>query len=275
MQKILILLIFLICNFAHANCLKLLELQITKQAPLLLGEPSNQFLSDKKEHLRFILEDETKELTLQKKRAIADRSLQKFINSKIANHKYQKIMNFLRDQLSDPIQIQEWAFDLYTDLLAQIYISKTPFEIDLITKEGRISEQMGVNVVQDRVRKAGFEGVEVLDYTLQSSEFAQVLLSRKLILDREFEMDRHGSMIHLLQIDLIVYILKKHNMDIKLASEVYHWMGTREIIKLENDEIFDSLKDGWGALFDSTNNDITSPELFNPILRSYFKWYIE
>lgn len=212
----------------------------------------------------------TKEQILDKKFVSKDRLIQKVIEKKVAGERITKALKVARDTMNDPEIIKKWLEDLHHDILIEYLInSREKFNLPK-----KIPYKIAFKVLMDRSKVGGFEGtyesLMVTVDTLTLNEFADTLKSKRLILDEMFLDKDHGELIHILQFDLISYALRKSNLNSKLASELYQWLGQRHKFYIEEESLyFESIKSGWSGLFDSFQKDWTSPEKLNPVIVKY------
>ena len=114
----------------------------------------------------------------------------------------------------------------------------------------------------------GFSGFEEINRTYSPAEFSKVLFGKKLIIDGNFRGMLHGEYVHIYQIAFMLFIAKKSNIPIKTVSEIYQWLHHLERRQVDENTTFNPGHDGWVALFDSIENDLTNPQHFNPLLES-------
>lgn len=264
---------------SSANCLNLLKFNIKHKELIIYGSSFENYLLDKKLLLEEMFEGASKELMLIKKKTKADKILVKFIESKKIDHPYQKILKFLRNSTVDTNSLMDWVLNLHHDMVVEIYLNGTSLERRLLEEENRIATAIATKVIIERTKVGGFQSengsLVMLEHSLSSDEFSQILMNKQLMYDKLFESEKHGGMIHLLQMDYLVYILKKSHQNPLLASQIYQWMGERHKFELDEDVVFDSLKNGWDPIFDSTESDTSSPEFLNPALNAFFRWHKE
>lgn len=273
------LLILLVCSkHSFANCNDILKLEISKR----LG--TNDFLFSSEIQELFEIRDErlrsnfalygSKFSMLTNKRSLSSKRLTKLLESKELDLKIKHILFLMRNNIHSKDKIQAWALHLYNDVVVEMYLAADFFDIAAFQMDGKIQEKYIIKVILERSKRGGFSGEKEslvsLEDELIDEDFLSILKSRKLIYDISFETFNHGHLIHILQIDFLIYSLKKASLNTLLASEIYVWFGNNEKIKVDGYEY--SAINAWEALFDSFERDFSSPEKLNPILKEYFLW---
>ena len=173
---------------------------------------------------------------------------------------------------SDPNIMRDWARGLAKDIIRETFRKNDLVLLEQLRDTGKISRDILLDVLQQRLSKAGFENSPIATLTgeLAPVNFAKILESRSLILDEGFSKSDHGVFIHILQLDLIRYSATKEGIAPQSIGAFYEWMGKNETIYLpENDTHFSPLQNVWDVYFDSFVWDNTSPEIFNPIIEEF------
>ncbi len=198
--------------------------------------------------------------------------LREYLDNFEMNPARKALIEFIPSIYMNTPLIRDWARDLSTHLTRKILASKNATLISRQKNYDEIHRNILIEVLKSRLKEAGFSSeVRFTRDELSESQFGRVLQNRELIVDDFFISDPHGPFIHILQLDLIRYSSKKFGHDPKTLGEFYEWMGRNEKIKLpEANRSFSPLAHTWDLLFDSFRWDLTGPEIFNPILESYF-----
>lgn len=265
---------------SFANCKDLLHLTVQKR----LNKTSSNLFSPE---ISKTLNDKQQQslIELSKYRSLKDLleikwtsqsiALDLFIKSNLATKELRENIRFIRDVINDPRVALSWLNNLYADLVVQTYLSKDASVIQNFEKDLKFSEELMINLIVERVAIAGFSPLrsEVMDLhkTLRDVEFAKILQQKKLFIDRHFSKFEHGQFVHLFQMDLLVYAYRKSKRDPRIISEIYQWFGENMIYEIDDyGRKFKSLDSGWGAIFDSIEGDLSSPEEVNEIYKKIF-----
>lgn len=281
MKNILYCFLFVITivpNFAKANCTDLLRLQVLKKLEkkqlYLFGNFAHKYHDAKKKvlHQDLVRFGEYKEVAERRRKlknviVLRYALVEGFIPSEL-----RVALHYVNKAIIDPLKVQQWAENLYYDAIVEIYANKSydSMEYDFFKE---IPEKLIIQVMLDRLKEAGFSNnqsdIVHLDRAYEEFEFARLLRNRKLIIDDVSKGVLHGHLIHLFHADFILYILKQNGVDPNIASKLYEWMGSNDLIDLGNYN-FDPHIHVWESLFDSGEKDLTSPEEINPALEKFF-----
>ena len=71
-----------------------------------------------------------------------------------------------------------------------------------------------------------------------------------MIIDRFFEEDSHGPLIHIWQLDLIRFATKRQGINPEAVGDLYRWMGKNKLRQLPSGQVFEPLDNVWDVLFD-------------------------
>lgn len=215
-----------------------------------------------------------KSLVYSKKMGLQDISFRRVLTEGLLRDDYTRALTVMREAMHDYQLMEEWARNLHQDIAVEVYTEGTHSDKAYYYLSQKIPKRTVLLVLLERLENIGFTyGAHEINKELKMEEFAQILIKKKLILDSYFGKSTHGDLIHLLQLDLVSYALMKERINPKILVELYEWMGKGIEIPLENSpEPFNSLEDAWYSLFDSFEADLTSPDIFNPILTAYFNW---
>lgn len=215
-----------------------------------------------------------KELMYSKKTYLQDIRFRRLLEEGQLNNQYIEALTIMRDTMHDYKIIQDWAQNLHQDIAVEIYTEGTHSDRSYYYLNHKVPKRTVLLVLLERLESIGFTyGAKEITKQISQKEFGEILANKKLILDSHFENSTHGGLIHLLQLDLVAYALMKSKINPKILVELYEWMGRGVEIPLkDSSNSFNSLEDGWFALFDSFETDLTSPDVLNPILRAYFDW---
>lgn len=274
-----ILLSNLFNTLSFANCSNLLRLEVRKRLglkqKLLFGREAENYYAYKID----VLEKSLSSTNLTDPRFLDQRVTRELLIHNLVYSKgievdLSKILLILNKSINDPSLIREWASHLYKELIIETYIRDNSAQIRKLELDFNLSEFLLLKVVLDRLKIAGFSDnlndLVVADRVLSSTEFANMLKDKKLFLDQYLNSFDHGNMIHILHVDFIVFLLKKHQLDPVLASRLYSWFGDLNSINLHNKEIFVPLIDGWESILDSFTGDFSEPEVLNSHLKKFF-----
>ena len=78
----------------------------------------------------------------------------------------------------------------------------------------------------------------------------------------------HGEYVHIYQIAFLHFIAKRIGVPEVTTSQLYEWLHNIERRQIDEKTTFNPGHDGWVALFDSNENDLTNPQHFNPLIES-------
>lgn len=288
MKKILgislLLSIVLLPRISYSNCHNILKLEVQKRLNLNHHLFSSKFFAYEQFN-DVILEESlnkypTKANMIQNKSLKNSKSFISALESQLLPEKYEKAFKVLIFNIHDKDFIKSWAKDLFRDIVVELYINANPQAIAEFERDGLLPEMTILKVLLERSIEGGFSGskddIRTFDDEIKENEFLKILRQKLYIYDEGFEKDRHGHLTHIFHIDFIIHSLKKDSIDPKLAAEIYSWFGKTEKYKIEKSfySFITSFSpiDAWSALFDSFENDYTSPEEFGPILKGYFRW---
>lgn len=213
----------------------------------------------------------SKDMTLLNKKSQSDNRLNYVLENRLIEAKKIDVLHEMINAANDPHLIMEWIKKLHQDIAVEIYLEGSYAERANYYIYQKTAKNIVLSVLENRLKKAGFiYGIEKINRTLSSEDFSEVLKSKKLILDSIFEFEVHGDLIHILQLDLMVYALKKQGINPSSMLAIYEWMGKNAKISLnESVGTFSPLEDVWGAVFESFNVDYSNPRILNPVLEAY------
>lgn len=279
MKTLIFFLILIPFYSSSADCLNLLRLEVAKRLGIkktyLFGERADQLQLVRKQKLAqrlwslgnedFISEERKKDPRyLVIDLAISKDALPQNLKLPLSN---------LKEDVFDPAKVHEWAVDIYQDALVAIYLDKNLDNIISYDLFNEIPEKLFVQVILDRLSEAGFSrnmsDLAHLDSELGVLIFTQLLKEKKLIIDDINDKSKHGKLIHLLNVDFILYNLKQKGLAASSVIEFYQWMGEVNLIDLGQYKLHPHF-DVWEFFFDSTSSGLNSPEDLGPILKQYF-----
>ncbi len=198
--------------------------------------------------------------------------IKEYIESFEVNTHRKNILELIPRTYADKDLILHWLHGLARDLTRKTFKEGSSLQIELLTRSGKIDRLFLEQVIKERLSKYGFQNSTYVHVRgeLNQKDFGDILSNRNLILDEGFAKSDHGVFIHILQLDLISFAMKKEGLRPQSLGELYEWIGKNETTYLpQNDKTFGSLTDIWDVYFDSFTWDITSPEIFNPIIENY------
>jgi hypothetical protein len=206
------------------------------------------------------------------KKSLKKEFIEEYLKSFENDLQQKQLIEHLPTIYSTPDTIRDWVRGLAKDIVRETYREKDKTLIEQLSLTGEISQTILLKVLQRRLNKAGFDKskLSILKGELSPTDFAKILESRSLILDEGFAQSDHGVFVHILQLDLIRYSATKEGIHPGTVGAFYEWMGENETIYLpKNDTTFSPLFNLWDVYFDSFTWDITSPEIFNPIIEEF------
>ena len=271
--KIVLLLFLTIFQFElRASCVDALKEVLTTKSI------TAQDLIKAKEKFQPRLDEFVKNLESAKKK----RLIQGSINEIYFNEYMVKVeKNAHRRQIIELVQktyqnnelIRDWAENLLHAILNEALVRQDAGLLSHIESTGSVSPELMLEVLGKRLEEAGFEkdNIETLTVELDVEEFAELLQQRKLIVDKAFAPDKHGELIHILQLDLMRFAAKREKIDPRLVGELVEWLGGTQEILLPSGDIFIPAEVGWEILFDSFNENLLNcPEVLNPVIERFF-----
>jgi hypothetical protein len=184
----------------------------------------------------------------------------------------QEISKTLWRSLNEGSEVIEWVKVFQRELYIDAYYN-SPFKQKFMLKiDGMISRSTILRVMEKKyIDTKMFESFQTIDRTLTEESFGYLLLTRKLIIDKTFAGKAHGELIHLLQVDMMFYILRKNGFTNKEIIDFYSWMGrSQRIHYADRNTAITPIGDVWATLFDSFEKNLGRPETFNPMLMKVF-----
>lgn len=280
MKIIFALNILFMSFYSSANCSDLLRFQILKNLGSKNYLFSREFSQRKDKKIkkfeagmqRF---EDLKEVIFHKTLQV-DLNFVKAFDSGIIPVEFMDALFMLRVDVNSLKTYKDWLLELYNDVALQIYLSKDPVAIKQFEKEGAVSKNIIISVILERSKEGGFSGkeqdIEVIGDIIEDHEFSEILTNGKYIYDYYQQDSPHGDLIHMFNLDFMIFSLRKNNDPVQLASRIYKWMGYFIDIEYgENEEFqFNVLNDVWAHFFDSTDMSLTSPELLNGRFLKFF-----
>jgi hypothetical protein len=276
MKTIAFLLLFVVQNGFAQNCLNNLRIIVQDS----LANKSNLFVSDEafanyksrsikvRELMRAFKSDE--QITQDKAQSIVskylDSSLTFFNNAKVKTTQ-KNIWNVMHMR-------EELLYSL-TNLYREVFIrtlengSGTNF-YEAVT-QGKISEEILVQRIVERVTKGGFNITDVSSIhvikegVLSAEEFGKILKRKDLFIDKAFSIGGHGYLGHLVQIDLVIDVMSRLNLQPENFADYYALAGE---VSMQNG--YNTHKIMWFEMFDSFSGNLTQPETFNPFATKMF-----
>ena len=180
----------------------------------------------------------------------------------------QVMATVLWRSLSEGSEIIEWSKTLQRELYTDAFYN-SPFKQKLLLKMDGLISRSTVQRVMNRkyIETELFEGFASIERTLTEENFGHLLLTKQLLLDKTFTNKQHGELIHLLQTDMMFFILKRNGFSNQQIVDFYAWMGkSSRVYNPSGRTIIIPLKDVWVTLFDSFEKNLGRPEIFNPLL---------
>lgn len=168
---------------------------------------------------------------------------------------------------------QNWLSNLYKEIIITTYVKGSPKIIERFETESKVSEKIILEVLLNRLSDTGLntKAPERVWSSLSPSNFGELLLERKVIIDEGFRGKAHGHLIHLIQMDLLRFTALDLNLSPRVVGETIEFIGRNSSIVVE-DFNFKPIDDIWDVLFDSTERDFSTPEVLNVCLEKFFGW---
>tara|TARA_B100000925_G_C22010526_1_gene476124 strand:+ start:5260 stop:6123 length:864 start_codon:yes stop_codon:yes gene_type:complete len=168
---------------------------------------------------------------------------------------------------------QRWLSNLYKEVVFTTYSQSNLKLIDRLETEFKVSEKVLIDVVMNRLKDTGLDVAkpERVWSSLSPSNFGELLLERKIIIDEGFRGKSHGHLIHLLQMDLLRFSAVEIGLPTRVVGDLVEFIGKNERVHVE-DFYFEPLEGVWDVLFDSTERDFSTPEVLNIPIEKFFGW---
>lgn len=274
----IIFLIIFSSNAKSADCGNLLKLEIVKRLhnrPYIFSQDFQNLIDLKKGNL-------SKDLSLLpngkmmilKKGNNDSLHFKKMLASGKLSLEIEQILIALNSNIHNKGSLKWWIIDLYKDIVVQLYIDGSILDLKYFERTHKLPEKYILKVLLDRSKAGGFSGelssIERIRTEIEEKEFQKLLVGKKYIYDINFQDHPHGHLIHFFQIDFIIHSLINFGINPSKAAEIYTWFGENQAMKDISGNYY-PIK-SWGALYDSLENDLTSPEQLGPILKGYFQW---
>ena len=111
--------------------------------------------------------------------------------------------------------IKDWASDLMRNIVKDLVAENNLQEVQRIAWEGIVKEEVMLKVLKKRLAEIGLRDIEFIetDVILSAEKFGKILKEGNLIIDRFFEEDSHGPLIHIWQLDLIRFATKRQGIN--------------------------------------------------------------
>ena len=173
-------------------------------------------------------------------------------------------------EINKPELFPGFAREFFTEAAKKTLKGSNIEAINKLKEKHRLDRLVVFELLKERLvnENIGFRGFEEINRTYSPREFSEVLKAKRLIIDGNFRGMLHGEYVHIYQIAFMLFIAKKINIPVKTVSEVYEWLHNLERRQVDENTTFNPGHDGWVALFDSIENDLTNPQHFNPLLES-------
>lgn len=266
---------------ATASCENVIRMHIIKKFKLdshvsLFKRSDKRLFKERKRQLRqTLLSFGSKRKQMGANRTESYRKLGEFLRTRLVERKFKKALIVFKEAIYDPKQINEWADNLYHDLVLETYIEGSQEQVEAFNLDLKLSKDLAVDVLAHRSIEGGFDGkVEVLEGFLTETEFKDLLKKKRIFLDKSAQDSGHGSLTHMLQIDYLIFAMKKARLDPKMVSEVLEWVGSTQtsIYISRSQDHFNPIFDVWATNFDGLDNGLNNPEVLNKILSNYFQF---
>ena len=266
--------IILLCLFASANsgfsyCPSFLK----KLREIIQYKEINKYIKMKTEYFYYLKIHQARTLSINRKTSKRSIRFKRFLETDTElSSNQRKLIDLYWKEVHQPNLITSYAKEIYKRAYRKIINSGDLAAINKIKTIGRLDKKVVHEIIlNDLINKeVGFTGVVEVTETLSPRNFAEILSQGKLILDKNFNGMVHGEFIHIYQFSLMKFIAQKNKIPVSTVKEIYDWLSSIERINLDKDTTFSPGHDGWVALFDSIENDLTNPTKLNPLLQSIF-----
>ncbi len=266
---VILLCLSLSINSASSYCPSFLK----KLREIIQYKEINKYIKNKKEYFYYLKIYQARTWSINRK--ISKRSIRfkRFLETDIGLNKNQRtLIELYWKEVHQPDLITSYAKSIYKRAYRKILDSGNVEAIKKFQARGSLDKKVVHEIILNDLinKKVGFTGVVEVTETLSPREFSEILSQGKLILDKNFNGMVHGEFIHIYQFSLMKFIAQKNKIPVRTVKEIYNWLSSIERINLDKDTTFSPGHDGWVALFDSIENDLTNPTKLNPLLQSIF-----
>jgi len=168
---------------------------------------------------------------------------------------------------------KEWFESLYRQAIFETYAKASPKLIEKFEDRIFLPEKILIEVLLSRLKETGLDTKkpERVWTQLSPSNFGDLLLNRKVIIDDGFRGSSHGHLIHLMQMDMLRFLAVKEGIPVSVVGDTVEFMGRNQQFLVE-DFYFQPLRGTWDVLFDSREKDFSSPELLNSVIETALGW---
>ena len=196
-------------------------------------------------------------------------ALDEFLSSSQGTSGIKRFIEILLVKMRNSSTWSRWVLDLQNALFQEYLLPENAAKLKEFRKTQEIDETIMVTVLSKRSKEGGFSGrVEELTEALNPYEFAEHLKEGVLLNDLTFQGKRHGSLIHMWHVDMMIYLAKSMKKNPEIVSEFYRWMGENR--KYDSTVTnFSSLR-VWDVLFDAYDTGFNQPETISPTIYRYF-----
>ena len=166
-----------------------------------------------------------------------------------------------------------WLKGLLKAVIYRTYNSGSIKQIEKLERDETVPEKALVDTILNRLISTGLNtgNPERVWLSLSPSNFGELLLDRKVIIDETFRGRDHGHLIHLMQMDMLRVTAKETNISQKVVGDLIEFIGRDKSIAVD-DFVFRPLEDIWDVLFDSTEKDFSRPEILNIPIETALGW---
>ena len=198
--------------------------------------------------------------------------LREYLDKVETNSDRRMLLEMIPSIYMDSTLIKEWSSDLMKDIVRDLVVEGNLTEVQRIAWEGIVKEELILKALKERLIEAGLKDIQFIEANeiLTPEVFGEILQEGNLILDRFFQEDSHGPLIHPWQLDLIRFSAKKRGLDPESVGELYRWMGENKLEALPSGNVFEPLSHVWDVIFDLSLRGLACPEVLNPIIAEYF-----
>ena len=166
-----------------------------------------------------------------------------------------------------------WLEGVLKEVVYRAHNAGSSKQVEKIRKEGKIPEQILIETILNRLQGTGLntETPERVWLSLSPSNFGDLLIDRKLIIDETFRGKSHGHLIHLIHMDMLRLTAKNAGIPLKSVGDLVEFMGRDQKLRVE-DFTFEPLEGIWDVYFDSLEQDFSRPEILNLSIETAFGW---
>ena len=137
--------------------------------------------------------------------------IKEYIESFETNPNQKRLLELIPETYSNKDLMLHWLHSLSRSIVRKTFKEGNQFQIELLMRSGRIDRRFLEIVIKERLSNYGFRKSSYTHVKgeLSPEKFGELLSERALILDEGFGKSDHGIFIHILQLDLFSFAMKK------------------------------------------------------------------